>query len=186
MSGSATRRVKVLDTNIQCSASISIIVPLTGGSLTGTYYGPDTPEEEASFTFYALRYVSASSYAIYNKQIYEFSQLNNINGNAAHSEGAFTIASGQYSHAEGSSSFALGQSSHAEGWRTTAVGNYSHAEGSSSFALGHGSHVEGWKTQASGTYSHAEGTATTSIGKGAHAEGFYTIASGSHSHAEGY
>ena len=186
VSGSATRRVKVLDTNIQCSASISIIVPLTGGSLTGTYYGPDTPEEEASFTFYALRYVSASSYAIYNKQIYEFSQLNNINGNAAHSEGAFTIASGQYSHAEGSSSFALGQSSHAEGWRTTAVGNYSHAEGSSSFALGHGSHVEGWKTQASGTYSHAEGTATTSIGKGAHAEGFYTIASGSHSHAEGY
>ena len=108
--------------------------------------------------------------------------------NSPHTEGEFTIASGDHgSHAEGSATTASGESSHAEGEFTIASGDYgSHAEGFYTTASGESSHAEGSATTASGDDSHAEGSHTTASGNyGSHAEGYYTTASGDDSHAEG-
>ena len=93
--------------------------------------------------------------------------------NSPHTEGEFTIASGDHgSHAEGSATTASGDDSHAEGSHTTASGNY-------------GSHAEGYYTTASGDDSHAEGSYTTASGNNSHAEGDDTIASSNCQHVQG-
>jgi len=95
-----------------------------------------------------------------------------IDGNAAHSEGDYTIAAGHRSHAEGSGSHAIGGWSHAEGKKTIAAGLNSHAEGEDTLALR--------------AAAHAEGSGSKALGLGSHAEGYNTIATGAYSHAEGY
>jgi len=104
---------------------------------------------------------------------------------SSHSEGAGTLASGQFSHAEGYYTMATEDSSHSEGYYTEANGDSSHAEGYFSVSNGLRSHAEGHSTIADGDYSHTEGIATNTIGYYSHAEGNQTIATGMASHSEG-
>lgn len=95
-------------------------------------------------------------------------------GVAAHAEGNYTRACGNYSHAEGRQCDTWGEGSHAEGTETSADGDYSHTEGNKT------------KTHTAGLYSHAEGIRTSTEGAGAHAEGDDTHAEGETSHTEGW
>jgi hypothetical protein len=104
----------------------------------------------------------------------------------AHSEGYYTTASGVNSHAEGEGTLASGIRAHAEGNYTVASGTSAHAEGSGTIASGSYSHAEGWNTIALGAYSHAEGYNTRTPGQFSHAEGNQTLTSGDYSHAKGY
>ncbi|WP_151737362.1 peptidase G2 autoproteolytic cleavage domain-containing protein [Paenibacillus tengchongensis] len=107
-------------------------------------------------------------------------------GEAAHSEGYSTLASGATAHAEGNASVASGDAAHAEGHLTLATADTAHAEGSSTEASGSASHAEGYATHATGERSHAEGSMTMAAGGEAHAEGSGTQAWGDRSHTEGY
>ena len=107
-------------------------------------------------------------------------------GVAAHTEGHYTTASGDYSHAEGYQTKGSGSYSHAEGAFTLAKGYAAHAEGYYTTASGDYSHAEGNYTKAQGTLAHAEGDHTNAFQDYSHAEGAYSYAQGVASHAEGY
>lgn len=68
---------------------------------------------------------------------------------------------GEASHTEGRATKATGKYSHAEGYRSMAFGYYSHAEGKDTRAYSDGAHAEGEAVVAQGTYSHAEGYGST-------------------------
>lgn len=68
---------------------------------------------------------------------------------------------GEASHTEGRATKATGKYAHAEGYRSKALGFYSHAEGKDTRAYSDGAHAEGEAVVAQGTYSHAEGYGST-------------------------
>lgn len=95
-------------------------------------------------------------------------------GTAAHAEGNYTRAVGNYSHAEGRQCDSIGEGSHAEGTETVTNADYSHTEGNKT------------KTNVGALYSHAEGISTEVGAAGAHAEGLETVANAESSHTEGW
>ena len=84
-------------------------------------------------------------------------------GIGSHTEGANTLASGNYAHSEGLKNLASGNQSHAEGYDTQAKGDGSHTEGLRTIARGVWSHVQGKYNEedTSNTYAHIVGNGTS-------------------------
>ena len=68
---------------------------------------------------------------------------------------------GEASHTEGRATEATGKCAHAEGYRSKALGYYSHAEGKGTRTYSDCAHAEGEAVVAQGPYSHAEGYGST-------------------------
>lgn len=80
---------------------------------------------------------------------------------------------------------ALGEASHSEGSKTTASGLGAHSEGVNTVAGNSAAHSEGWGTIASGRYTHVEGLYAKATGQCSHAQGYYTEAKKSYSDVAG-
>lgn len=80
---------------------------------------------------------------------------------------------------------ALGEASHSEGSKTTASGLGAHSEGVNTVAGHTSAHAEGYATTASNRYTHAEGLRTKAIAQCSHAQGYYTEAKNSYSDVAG-
>lgn len=101
---------------------------------------------------------------------------------AAHAEGYYSEALGQYSHAEGEVGRAIGQGSHAEGNSTTAGGRGSHAAGYMAVTAGSGSYSSisdphnyayAWQGSTTSSFYHSHGDGTYNINPAGGTDGFY-------------